>query len=70
MKLEKHVPCGYAFAIVEHGNDKVWWYRIKREPNCLEDFIQELEKMIEDIYNRKQSHRFFRGEPSVPKESV
>ena len=44
MKLEKHVPCGYAFVIVEHGNDKVLWYRIKREPNCLEDFIQELEK--------------------------
>ena len=44
MKLEKHVPCGYAFLIVEHGNDKVLWYRIKREPTCLEDFIQELEK--------------------------
>ena len=70
MKLEKHFPCGYAFVIVEHGNDKVLWYRIKREPNCLEDFIQEWEKMAKDIYNRKQSHRCFRGQPSVPKEYV
>ena len=70
MKLEKHVSCGYAFVFVEHGNDKVLWYRIKREPNRLEDFIQELENIAKDIYNRKQSHRFFRGQPSVPKESV
>ena len=62
--------CGYAFVIVEHENDRVLWYGIKREPNCLEDFIQELEKIAKDIYNRKQSRRFFRGQPSVPKEPV
>ena len=56
--------------IVEHRNDKVLWYRIKREPNCLEEFFQELEKIAKDIYNRKQSHRFFRSQPLVPKESL
>ena len=70
MKLEKNVPCGYAFVIIEHGIDKVLWYRIKRKPNCLEDFIQQLEEIAKDIYKRKQSHRVFRGQPSVPKESV
>ena len=70
MKLEKNVACGYAFIIVEHGIDKVLCYRTKRETNCLEYFIQELEKIANDIYNWKQSHRFFRGQPSVPKESV
>ena len=70
MKLGKYVPCGYAFVSVEHGNDNVLWYRSKREPNCLEDFIQELEKMAKYIHNRKQSHRFFRCQPLVPKESV
>ena len=36
----------------------------------MEDFIQELEKIAKDNYNRKQSYRFFRGQPSGPKESV
>ena len=70
MKLEKHILSGYAFIIVEHGSDKVLAYRIEREYNCLEDFIKELEKIAMDIYNRKQSYRFFRGKPPVPKESV
>ena len=40
-KLEKHVPCGFAFVIVKHGNDKVLSYRIKRGPDCLDDLIKE-----------------------------
>ena len=44
VKLEKHVPFGYAFVIVEHGNDKTLSYRIKRGPDCLDDLIKELQK--------------------------
>ena len=60
MKLEKHIPCGYVFIIVEHENDKLLSDRIKRE-NYSEDFIEELEKRAKDISNCKQYHLFFRG---------
>ena len=70
VKLEKHVPCGYAFVIVEHGNDKVLSYRIMRGPDCLDDLIKELEKLATDIYHRKQSHRIYKGKPSTHKDTV
>ena len=44
--------------------------RFKREHNCLEDFIKELEKLAKDIFNRKRNHRFFRSNPRVTKEYV
>ena len=58
MTLEKHVPCGYAIVIVEHGNDKNWWYRIKRETNCLEDFMQELKKSQRHLQPETESSIF------------
>ena len=70
VKLENHLPSGYAFNSVEHGNDKVLSYRIKREHNRLEGFIKQLEKIAKNLYIRKQSHRFFSSHRPVPKESV
>ena len=43
-KIEKHVACGYDFAVVEYGKDKIVSKRIKRAPNCLEYLIIELGK--------------------------
>ena len=68
--IEEHVACGYAFAVVEHGKDKIVSQRIKRAPNCLEDLIIDLEKLAKEIYNRKQMYRIFRGVPPIQKESV
>ena len=70
VKLKKHVPCGYAFVIVEHGKEKVLSYRIKRGPDCLDDLIKELEKLATDIYHRKQSHRIYKSKPSTHKDTV
>ena len=67
---KKHVPSGYAFIIVEHEKDEVLSWRIKRERNCLEDFIKELERIARDVYNRKKCYRFLRNDPPVPKEFV
>ena len=69
-KLEKHVPCGFAFVIVKHGNDKVLSYRIKRGPDCLDDLIKEQEKLATDIYQRKQSHQIYKSKPSTHKDTV
>ena len=69
-KIEEHVACGYAFAVVEHGKDKIVSHRIKRAPNCLGDLIIELEKLAKEIYNKKQMYQMFRGVPPIQKESV
>ena len=57
-------------SFAEHGIDKVLFWRINSENNCLEGFVKEFEKIALDIYNRKQSHQFFRSNFPVPKESV
>ena len=48
------------FCLTEPKENTTVWYI----------FIRELENIAMDIYNRKQSHRFFRNNPPVPKESV
>ena len=69
-KLEELVACGYAFAVVEHGKDKIVSDRIKRSPICLEDLIFNLLKLAEDIYNRNQVDRIFRFKPHRKNQSV
>ena len=66
MKLEKHIPSGYEFIVVEHGNYKMLPHRIKRQYNSLEDSIDELEKNAKDIYrDRSQKNKASRQKNSV-----
>ena len=59
--IEKHTPSGYCFAAVEHDCSSLFRYRLKRGPDSMIDFVDQMEKPARDIHYRKQQHRVFSG---------
>ena len=59
--IEKHTPSGYCFAAVEHNKPVLYRYKLQRGPDCMVDFVDQMEKFARDIYYRKQQHRVFSG---------
>ena len=59
--IEKHTPSGYCFASVEHNKPGLYRYRLQRGPDCMVDFVDQMEKLARDFYYRKQQHRVFSG---------
>ena len=59
--IEKHTPSGYCFAAVEHNRSGLHRYKLHRGPDCMVDFVDEMEKLARDLYYRKQQHRAFSG---------
>ena len=49
---EKHEPCGYAIAAIEHGKATPVYFELKKGDNCLNEFVKSLHLLARDIYNR------------------
>ena len=52
---EKHEPCGYAIAAIEHGKATPIYFELKRGDNCLIEFVKSLHLLARDIYNQKRA---------------
>ena len=60
--IEKHEPCGYAIAAIEHGKATPVYFEQKRGDNSLNEFVKSLHVLARDIYNRKRAfYRPYRG---------
>ena len=53
--IEKHEPCGYAIAGIEHGKATPVYFELKRGDNCLDEFVKSLNLLASDIYNQKRA---------------
>ena len=51
---EKHEPCGYAIATIEHGRATPVYFELKRGENCLNKLLKSLHVLARIIYNRKR----------------
>ena len=69
-QIEKHVPSGFCYAGVVHGQKKLEYFRVHRSENCMKEFIQELEIVARDIHERKQKYRIFNGCPDIPRDQA
>ena len=53
--IEKHEPCGYAIAAIEHGKATPVYFELKTGDNCMNEFVKSLPVLSQDIYNRKRA---------------
>ena len=53
--IEKHEPCGYAIAAIEHGKATHVYFELKRGDNCMNEFVKSLHVFSRNIYNRKRA---------------
>ena len=70
--LEKHEPCGFCFAIIEHGSLQPAYLSIDRSESCMKmkKLAQQLQAVAKEIYQKKQSHRVFQGRPPYPSDQA
>ena len=68
--LEKHVPSGFCFVGVAHGQTNLEYFKLQRSEDCIAIFVQEMEKLAREIFERKQRYRIFQGEPETKRDEA
>ena len=65
--IEEHKPCSYVLLFVALNEVEPYFFDIKSGPNVMSEFVKSLERIAKQIYEVKQKHRNFEGEPTIPK---
>ena len=68
--LEEHKPCSYALLFVALNETKPFYFDLKCGPNVMVEFVKSLEQIARDIYDVKQQHKNFAGEPTITKDQA
>ena len=68
--LEEHKPCSYALLFVALNETKPFYFDLKCGPNVMVEFVKSLEQIARDIYDVKQQHKNFSGEPTITKDEA
>ncbi len=68
--LERHQPCGYSLALVEHGKTRVKLFEIKRGPDVMQHFIKKIECLANQIHDMKRANMVFSEHPPLNKANV
>ena len=68
--LEEHKPCSYALLFVALNETKPFYFDLKCGPNVMVEFAKSLEQIARDIYDVKQQHENFSGEPTITKDQA
>ena len=68
---EIHQPSGFCIVGIEHGNLNTIILQLELPENCMEKFVEALEKIAPEIQlQKKQSNRYYRDPvPERPKEA-
>ena len=65
--VELHKPCSFCLVAVEYGNPEPVFVRLERSENCMSQLVTELQQIARDVYEKKRSHKYFRGR--IPPEA-
>ena len=68
--IESHQPCGFCFTVIESGSLQPAYLSIERSESCMKTLAQQLQSLAREIYQRKQSHRVYRGRPPYPSDQA
>ena len=67
---EIHKPSGFCIVGIEHGNPDPVFMQLERSENCMEKFVDALQKIAQEIHEKKQNNRYFRDTvPERPQEA-
>ena len=68
--LEKHTPCGFCLVIIESGSLQPVHVSIDRSSTCMQKLAIHLQAIAREIYQRKQTHRIYKGRPDFSSDQV
>ena len=67
--IEIHEPCGFAIAVIGHGNLKPKFSKLDSSVNSMQNFVQMTHKLARDIHGQKRKYPFYRGDRSTLQKS-
>ena len=66
--IEKHLPCSFCAVVVEKGNPKPSVVKLERGPEVMQSFLEFVEGMARNLYEKKRQHTLYTGPPRPAKE--
>ena len=54
--IEVHLLCGFWVVVIAIDNPKLALLKIERSEKCLETFVEILEELAKDVYQKSQQH--------------
>ena len=67
--IEIHEPCGFAIAVIEHGNPQPKFSHLDSSVNCLRNFVERIHKLAKDLHEQKRKYPFYGGDRSTLEKS-
>ena len=67
--FEMHEPCGFAIAVIEHGDPQPKFSHLDSSVNCMQNFVQMMHKLAKDLHEQKRKYPFYRGDRSTLQNS-
>ena len=68
--VEKHTPCGFCLVLIESGSLQPVHVSIDRSSTCMQKLAIHLQAIAREIYQRKQTHRIYKGRPDLSSDQV
>ena len=68
--LEKHTSCGFCLVIIESGSLQPAHVSIDRSSTWMQKLAIHLQAIAGEIYQRKQTHRIYKGTPDFSSDQV
>ena len=57
--IEKHKPCGFALAVVDHHSNVPYFHHVDNSEGCMGNFVRMLHSLARDIHKRKKQFPFY-----------
>ena len=57
--IEKHKPCGFALAVVDHHSNVPYFHHVDSSEDCMGNFVRMLHSLARDIHERKKKFPFY-----------
>ena len=68
--IETHQPCGFCLLVIELDTPKPSLVKVDQSENCLERFVDGLEKLAKGFYEKKRQHRDFKSSSPLVHSSL
>ena len=67
--LEKHEPCGVAYAVIEAKSKRIIDFKLRRSPDCMDWFVEAIESLAHKIYKWKRQQKVYHGTQTPPADN-
>ena len=66
--IDPHEPCGFYLVVFERNNPEHVFLKLEKSSNCMQSFVENLQKLAKEVYEMKQLRRNCTVSPQFPSD--